>query len=82
MVKAIGATRDWMVWDAARVAYNVNDTTLSPNKPAGDLSPGYMVDFVSNGFKLRASTMETNNSAYTYLYCAFAENPFSIARAR
>ena len=82
MVKAIGATRDWMVWDAARVAYNVNDTTLSPNKPAGDLSPGYMVDFVSNGFKLRASTMETNNSAYTYLYCAFAENPFKYARAR
>jgi hypothetical protein len=82
MVKATNGARDWMVWDSARVAYNVNNATLSPNTSSAELTPGYQVDFLSNGFKLRASTQETNNSAYTYLYCAFAESPFAYARAR
>ena len=82
MVKAIDGARDWMVWDSERVAYNVNDATLSPNTSAIEATPGYQVDFLSNGFKLRASTQETNNSAYTYLYCAFAESPFAYSRAR
>ena len=81
MVKATNGVRDWMVWDSARVTYNVNNATLSPNTSAAELTPGYQVDFLSNGFKLRASTQETNNSAYTYLYCAFAKNPFKYARA-
>jgi hypothetical protein len=81
MVKAVNGVRDWMVWDSARVNYNVNNATLSPNTNLGDLGPGYQVDFLSNGFKLRASTQETNNSLYYYLYCAFAENPFKYTRA-
>ena len=68
-------TRDWMVWDASRVPYNVNNITLSPNQGAIEATPGYQVDFLSNGFKLRASTQETNNSANTYIYCAWAEAP-------
>jgi len=33
------------------------------------------VDILSNGFKMRASPNETNG-ANTYIYMAFAENPF------
>ena len=33
-------------------------------------------DFLSNGFKVRSSRTEINQNASTYIYMAFAENPF------
>jgi hypothetical protein len=38
-----------------------------------------MVDFLSNGFKVRndAGTPEINVDGATYIYMAFAEQPFS-----
>jgi hypothetical protein len=40
------------------------------------------VDFLSNGFKLRAANPGDNASGGTYIYMAFAENPFKYALAR
>ena len=34
------------------------------------------LDFLSNGFKLRSTGNWMNDSSYTYLYMAWAENPF------
>jgi hypothetical protein len=34
------------------------------------------MDFLSNGFKLRTSHGTANASGSTYIYKAFAENPF------
>ena len=34
------------------------------------------IDILSNGFKLRTSSTDTNVSGNTYVYIAFAENPF------
>jgi hypothetical protein len=34
------------------------------------------VDILSNGFKLRSSETNETNSGATYIYMAFAENPF------
>jgi len=34
------------------------------------------VDFLSNGFKIRTGRAGTNASGSTYIYMAFAENPF------
>ena len=41
-------------------------------------------DFVSNGFKLRGSgsNTETNDNAQTYIFMAFAEQPFKFSNAR
>jgi hypothetical protein len=39
------------------------------------------IDNLSNGFKCRSATV-TNASGGTYIYAAFAENPFNSARAR
>ena len=38
---------------------------------------GRQVDFLSNGFKIRAngSSGATNNGSRTYIYCAWAEAP-------
>jgi hypothetical protein len=41
------------------------------------------VDFLSNGFKLRSSFWSDNGgTGNTYIYAAFAENPFKYANAR
>lgn len=40
------------------------------------------VDFYSNGWKFRRGDAQYNANGMTGIYIAFAENPFSIARAR
>ena len=40
------------------------------------------MDSLSNGFKVRNSANGYNASGGTYIYAAFAENPFKYANAR
>jgi hypothetical protein len=40
------------------------------------------LDALSNGFKLRSTAADLNASGGTYIYAAFAENPFKYALAR
>jgi hypothetical protein len=40
------------------------------------------IDFLSNGFKLRGDSSTQNASGGTYIYMAFAENPFKYSNAR
>ena len=42
---------------------------------------GNIVDFLSNGFKLR-DMVQLSNSSASYIYMAFAEAPFKYANAR
>ena len=46
------------------------------------LSPAINVDFLSNGFKLRTTENVYNKSSDTFLYMAFAEQPFKFSNAR
>lgn len=39
-----------------------------------------IIDFLSNGFKCRTTSTNTNNG--NYMYMAFAENPFKFTNAR
>jgi len=41
-----------------------------------------LFDLLSNGFKLRTTSSNYNGSGNTYIYMAFAENPFRNALAR
>lgn len=77
------ASTNWWVLDKARNTYNLADLNLLPNDPSAELnnSTYFQADFLSNGFKLR-STGQSNTSAATYIYMAFAENPFKNANAR
>jgi hypothetical protein len=75
LVKATSAVDPWYIWDSVRGSYNVNSPALNPNSSAAESSvPAF--DFLSNGFKTR------NSASYTYVYAAFAENPFKNALAR
>ena len=55
---------------------------LQANDSAAELSPSKPLDFLSNGFKPRVSTGYHNDSGATYVYLAFAEQPFKFANAR
>jgi len=71
----------WVMLDSSRDTYNPDTTALFANTTDVD-STGYLTDFLSNGFKLRSTANSQNASGGTYIYAAFAENPFKIARAR
>ena len=40
------------------------------------------IDSLSNGFKIRGTDANTNTNSATYIYMAFAENPFKYSLAR
>jgi hypothetical protein len=71
------AGTDWMQFDSTRNPYNVTDLRLSANQTTQEVSnSSYYFDMVSNGFKLRGTSLNFNTSGATYIYAAFAEKPF------
>jgi len=79
MSKRTDSTSNWLILDGTRNTYNIVDDYLVPNSSAAEGSATVM-DFVSNGVKFRGTTH--NDSGATWIYMAFAENPFSISLAR
>jgi hypothetical protein len=78
-----GAGGSWELFDTARNTYNVADLLLEPNSSgAQSTAAGYVLDFLSNGIKLRGTASGINASGATYIFMAFAESPFNYARAR
>ena len=77
LVKSSSAgSTGWNILDNKRDPENVMDTILQPNNSNADANDSNKYcDFLSNGFKWRASGGETNGSGTTYIYMAFAENP-------
>jgi len=71
----------WYVYDTSRNTYNVMDLYLRPDDTGAQAS-FVTLDSLSNGFKLRTNNTQFNGSGSTYIYAAFAENPFKIALAR
>ena len=75
---------NWVMVDNKRDTFNVVDAYLladvgnNVSGAEGDLD---LVDFLSNGFKLR-QVSGNNESGQTIIYLAFAESPFKYARAR
>ncbi len=78
------AATNWVMVDNKRDTFNVVDAYLladvgnNVSGAEGDLD---LVDFLSNGFKLR-QVSGNNESGQTIIYLAFAESPFKNARAR
>ncbi|QJT70047.1 hypothetical protein SynMITS9220M01_034 [Synechococcus phage SynMITS9220M01] len=65
---------EWSIYDSTRKTTNANRTLLLADlNNAETTSDG--VDFLSNGFKVRAGSGTFINQAGTYIYAAFAEAP-------
>ena len=83
VIKRYDSSNNWNSHDNKRGPYNVNDWRLYLNLSSAEDSGGsYGVDFLSNGFKVRTSEAGWNASGGTYIYLAFAEQPFKYANAR
>lgn len=82
LIKRTSAAADWEIFDSSRGTYNANQPWLQPNTSSAE-SSAEAVDFLSNGFKIRS---ESGALMYpdgaTFIYAAFAENPFKYANAR
>jgi hypothetical protein len=72
---------DWYIYDSARNTFNAINNILYANGPNAE-SSSVSFDFTSNGFKVRSSASNYNASGGTYIFAAFAEQPFKYARAR
>jgi hypothetical protein len=73
----------WALFDSSRIGYNSANNRIWVNVSNAESSDFEVVDFLSNGFKIRTadSSYENENGA-TYIYAGFAENPFQYSRAR
>jgi hypothetical protein len=78
--RSSSGSSSWYIFDAERDAYNPSNKALFPSFTTSETSLGTnaTIDFLSNGFKLRCGINYTdlNNSGDTYVYAAFASNPF------
>ena len=73
--KCASDTNDWFMFDNKRSTFNPVDDSLYPNTNAAE-NTNHIIDFFSNGFKIRDSDGTVNSTGNTYIYMAFAEAPF------
>jgi hypothetical protein len=80
--KSTGAGTNWQMYDSKRNTYNVVNSILYPNDSASEATAGVgMLDFTSNGFKVRNAYGDMNSSGTT-IFMAFAEVPLKFSLAR
>ena len=95
MIRNTKAGEGWMLHDstvddsgtnddgAARGADgNPREQRYQVNENQAEVRTVNAVDFLSNGFKNRNTFTNLNSSGNTYIYAAFAEQPFKYANAR
>jgi len=79
LIKNMDVSADsWIIQDNAREPNNAVGKYLQPNLTAteGD-SAAMSLDYLSNGFKVRGTEHNINESGQTHVYMAFAEYPFA-----
>ena len=84
MVKRTNSTGSWQILDNTRSTFNVMRDVIYANltNAEAQFGSGTGRDFLSNGFKLRNTSTSENASGSTYIYMAFAEQPFKYSNAR
>jgi hypothetical protein len=83
MFKRTNDTSSWLILDTARNTVNVMGAELYADVANAENNAFAIADFVSNGFKIRiAGGAGINTGGSTYIFMAFAENPFKNALAR
>ena len=76
ILKGSSASGSWYMLDSKRDVDNVANHAVEAQSSAAEYTNYNFIDMLSNGFKLRLGTSEVNTSGNTYIYMAFAENPF------
>jgi len=66
----------WITHDNKRIGFNPNNYYVEPNNSNAESADTDKILLLSNGFKLISTSASWNSSGETYIYMAFAENPF------
>ena len=86
LIKSTTVATSWYLFDDTRESIQTQGSdaqVLFPDTAAvEDANGGQGIDFLSNGFKVRAANGYGLNNSATYLFMAFAERPFKYANAR
>ena len=83
MTKRSDSSGNWYINDSGRSPLNPT-SSFGANLYADlqNAESGNGMDMLSNGFKIRNTDGSQNASGGTYIYMAFAENPFKFSNAR
>jgi len=87
LIKRTDSADYWVTDNSVTSPYNPATKYLLPSTSdaegdTGSNTAGQLMDVLSNGFKLRNTNSGRNASGGTYIYMAFAENPFKYSLAR
>ena len=82
MFKVTNTTGNWNIYDSVRDPDNIVAQKLRADGSNAEVTSSDDFDILSNGFKLRDSGAGLNSSSNTYIYMAFAEQPFKFSNAR
>lgn len=84
LTKRTNGTSWWGISDSKRSPNNEIANTLAADQTYNEsqLTSDMNVDFLSNGFKIRDTDGYYNATNASYIYLAFAEQPFKFANAR
>ena len=79
LIKRSDGATNWRLFDSKRSGFNGDTSQLYPNLTNAEDSAGDQIDLLSNGFKNRTASGDQNISGASYIYMAFAENPFTTS---
>jgi SPRY domain/Concanavalin A-like lectin/glucanases superfamily len=80
MIKRTDSTGNWYVLDTSINPYNEAKETLYPNLSNAEGTNANFMNILSNGFFITEPGVSVSSA--TYIYAAFAENPFKNSLAR
>ena len=75
ITKVINTASGWFLHDNKRLGFNASNSTLNADSNSAESSTNRL-DILSNGFKFRNTSGAVNSASNTYIYMAFAEQPF------
>jgi hypothetical protein len=76
LIKSATTAMYWHIFDDKRQGFNPNNYRLNPNSSEVETTTTGVLDFLSNGFKIRTNQQQFGTNGATYIYMAFAAAPF------
>ena len=78
MIKRTDSSGNWNIMDNKRIGYNPDNNEIRVHESSGEQTSDTL-DILSNGFKMRSASGSFNESGGSYIYMAFASNPFTTS---
>ena len=79
MIKGTSSGRDWVIYDNKRTPDNGVYLTANQSSAEQTDATNHDISFLSNGFKIRGGSGDINTTGESYIYMAFADQPFKFA---